>query len=133
MKDGSKYGIINLETGEIEPIDVYVGTSDTWERVYAKTLVDMLDIAGEVQTKIIAYMIKHKDYRNVVYGTIRKIAEETGSSTKTVQRTIKILLANNFIKKLQNGVYLFSPHVMRTGRDKAGQAIIRHWKDIESK
>jgi len=102
MSKEPRYGIINLDTGEIEPIDVYVGKVDQWERVYAKTLVDMLNITGEAQTKIIAYMIKNKDYKNVVMGTVRSIAADTGCSTRTVQRTITTLMSNEYLVKLQN-------------------------------
>jgi predicted transcriptional regulator len=129
-KKDPEYGIIHLATGRIEPIDVYEAKERySWERVYAKTLVDMLDMTGESQTKIIAYLIKHKDYKNVVAATVRKIADETNCSTRTVQRTLKQLLDSDFLHRLQNGLIMFSPHVMRTGRDKAGMAVVRRWND----
>lgn len=129
MEKSTEYGLINMTTGEIQPIDVYEGKSDKWERVYARTLVDMLNLTGESQTKIIAYLIENKDYKNVVIGTIRKIAEGTGCSTRTVQRTLNTLIENKYISKIQNGVYMFSPHVMRTGMDRAGMAVVRRWHD----
>ncbi len=126
------YAIINLKTGETEPIDVYEAKHQgTWERVYAKTLIDMLDLTGETKTQIIAYLLKHKDYKNVVIATIRKIADETKCSTRSVQRTLDVLVDNNFIRRLQNGVIMFSPHIMRTGRDRAGMAVVRRWEDSQ--
>ncbi|WAK44715.1 hypothetical protein vBAmePPT11V19_00089 [Alteromonas phage vB_AmeP_PT11-V19] len=130
MISEKKYGLINLDTGEIEPVDVYEAKNDSWERVYAKTLVDVLNITGESQTKILAYLIKNKDYKNVVIATMRSIAEDTGCSTRTVQRTVNNLVGNGFLKKIQNGAYMFSPEVMRTGRDKAGMAVVRRWNGL---
>ncbi len=123
-----EYGIINFKTGEVEPIEVFIGQSDKWEKVFAKTLVDLLNMTGEAQTKIIAYLIKNKDYKNVVMATMKKISDETGSSTRTVQRTISTMIEQNFLIKLQNGAYLFSPHIMRSGKNTVGMAIVRTWE-----
>jgi len=126
----ARYGVINLDTGEIQPFDVYEGKKEgRWEKVYAQALVDMLNITSETKTKIIAYMIKNKDYNNVVMASVRKIATETGCSSRTVQRTLDLLVENSFIQRLQNGVLMFSPHIMRTGRTGQGIAVIRQWED----
>jgi hypothetical protein len=127
------YGIINLDTGEIEPIQVYeTKGAERWEKVYARTLVDMLNITSESKTRIVAYLIKHKDYNNVIMAPVRKIAEETGCSPDTVQRTLKLLEDNKFIRRLQRGVIMFSPHVMRSGRTDQGMAIVRRWHEEDS-
>lgn len=131
MSTNNDLAIINTKTGEIYPIPVYEAKQDRWERVYAKTLVDMLNITSESKTQVIAYLIKNKDYNNVVMAPIKKISEETGCSSKTVQRTLALLEENKFISRLQRGVVMFSPHVMRSGRNDQGMAVLRRWQDQE--
>lgn len=125
----AQYGLIDMATGEITPIEVIEGRPGRWDRVYGKALADMLDAGGEEKTRVIAYLVRNRDYKNVVMASVRKIAEETSVSTKTVTRTLKALAEQNFIHRLQNGVIMFSPHVIRTGRDTAGLAVLRRWKD----
>ncbi len=125
-----EYGIIHLRTGEIQPIPVYdTGRSERWEKVYAKTLADLLDLSGDQKTKVIAYMIRNKDYKNVVMASVRKIAEEAKVSKNTVQSTIQLLIKNKFMIRLQNGVLMFSPHIMRAGKQHAGIAVVRRWQN----
>lgn len=129
-KFDERYGIVDLKTGQVTKIPVYEAKKrERWDKVYAKTLADMLDLSSEPKTKVIAYLIRNKDYKNVCMATVRKIAEETGISTKTVQRTLKVLQDNNFIIRLQNGAVMFSPHVMRTGHNAGGMAVLRMWND----
>lgn len=124
-----RYQIIDMLTGETEPIKVYEkkGT-ERWDKVWARSLADLLDLSGESRTKIIAYLIRKKDYKNVILATMRKIAEETGVSTKTVNRTLLQLEEAKFIIRLQNGAIMFSPHIIQPGKSWQGVAVMRRWK-----
>lgn len=55
--------------------------------------------------KIIDYLMNHQSGRYAL-GTIRKIAEDTGLSTSTVQKYLKALQENNIIQRKGNGVYI---------------------------
>lgn len=124
------YGIINLKTGEIEPVSVYEDKrKERWDKVWAKTLAELLDMSGESRTKVIAYLIRNKDHKNVIMATIRKIAEDTGISAKTVNRTLLQLEKANFILRLQNGAIMFSPHIIQPGKSWQGVAVLRRWND----
>ena len=89
----------------------------------------MLEVTGNEKTKIIAYMIKNKDYQNRVAETVRSIAEATGVSSKTVNRTLKLLQDNNYLHKVRNGLWRFSPHIMVNGKAQVGAAVFRYWDD----
>ena len=129
VSDNVQYGIIDMATGEITPIELIEDKPGRWDRVYGKALANMLEASGEERVKIIAYLVRHRDYKNVVIASVRDISEATGCSTRTVLRTLKALDEKNFIHRLRNSVIMFSPHVIRTGRDTAGLAVLRRWKD----
>ena len=119
------HGLYEYATGEITPLDVlFKPGQGKWERVYARALASMLEITGDEKTTVIAYLIKKKDYENRVIATMRNISEKTEVSLKTVNRTMQILQKNNYIHKVQNGVWRFSPHVMRTGVEGLGAAVV---------
>lgn len=121
-----QYSLINNETGEIVKLDVLVNPNKMkWQKVYAKNLAHMLDLVGDEKTKIIAYLIKKKDYENRVIATMRTIAADTCVSTTTVNKVLKIMQKNNYIHKIQNGVWRFAPHVMVTGVGTLGAAVVQ--------
>lgn len=128
-----RYQIIDMQTGIVEPIKVYEkNAGERWDKVWAKALADLLDLSGESRTKIIAYLIRKKDYKNVIMATIRRIAEDTGVSTKTVNRTLLQLEEANFIIRLQNGAIMFSPHIIQPGKSWQGVAVMRRWKQEQT-
>ena len=126
MNNKPKYSLIDNETGEISQLDVIFDPKKMkWQKVYAKALASMLEITGDEKTAVIAYLIKKKDYENRVIATMRNIAEGAKVSLKTVDRTMQILQKNNFIHKVQNGVWRLSPHVMVTGVGTLGAAVVQ--------
>ena len=125
----SEWGLINFKTGETINVAMIEDKPGRWDRVYGKALANMLDAGGEEKSRVIAYLIRHRDYKNVVMSSIREIAEATKVSTKTVNRTLTALQDKNFIHRLRQGVIMFSPHVIRTGKDTAGLVVLRQWKD----
>jgi len=127
-----KYSLIDNETGEISELDVIIDPKKMkWQKVYAKALADMLEITGDEKTSVIAYLIRNKDYENRVIATMRVISEGTGVSVKTVNRTMQILQKSNYLHKVQNGVWRFSPHIMVTGVGTLGAAVVRMYDNEE--
>ena len=130
----SEWDLINRKTGEIRPMDVVENPkSMRWQKVYARTLADMLDLTGDEKTSVIAYLIKNKDYQNRVIATMKTISEATGVSVKTVNRTIQVLKKSNYLHKVQNGVWRFSPHIMCTGVGSLGMAVVTMYDDETQK
>jgi hypothetical protein len=124
-----EWQLLNKKTGEVKDLMVMENKSkrERWEKVYARSLCDLLETAGDERTKVIAYMIRNKDYENRVSETVRSISEATGVSTKTVNRTLTAMREKNFLIKIRNGLWRFSPHVMVTGNKGYGAAVIRRW------
>lgn len=125
----SPYSLMDNRTGEIIPIDVIEDKPGRWDRVYGKALADMLEHGGS-GAKIIAFLVRNRDYKNVVMASVREIANKADVSTRTAMRTLKSLEDKNFIIRLRPGVIMFSPHVIRTGKNTAGLAVLRRWKDV---
>ena len=124
--------LINTKTGEIYEVDMlHDPKTAKWQKVYAKNLADMLEITGNGQTMVIAYLIKKKDWSNKITATMRVISKDTGISLKTVSRTMKILQDSNYLLKVSNGVWRFSPHVMCNGKASIGAAVIRYYDDVD--
>ena len=124
-----EYGIINLRTGKIQDIKIYEDpTSKRWDKVWAKTLAELLELTGESRTRIIAYLLRKKNYENVILATVRKIADDVGVSSKTVNKTLLQMQEAGFIHRLHNGVIMFSPHIIQPGKSWRGVAVMRRWK-----
>lgn len=122
------WGLINLDTGEVTEIDRVDSSPGRWEKVWSKTLANMLDTTGDQQTKVIATLIRRRDMANFVNLTTEEIAEKAKVSRKTVTRTLKALEDKNFIHRIRNGKLMFSPHVMRRGETSQGLAVVTMWE-----
>ena len=126
-----KYGIIDLETGEVTTIPVMEAASGRWDKVWAKSLADLMDLTGDARTQVIAYLLRKKNSQNVIYAPMRTISAETGISLKTVNRTIKQAIESNHMIRLAQGVIMFSPHVIQPGSRPQGMAVLRRWKEAQ--
>jgi hypothetical protein len=124
----SDYGLINMKTGEITPMDVVEDKPGRWDRVYGKALAMMLNESGEQRTRVIACLVAKRDKLNFIHCTISEIAKSARVSTKTVNRTLLELEAKNFIHRIRNGKLMFSPNIIRTGENSAGLMVVSMWK-----
>lgn len=124
-----QFGIIDLTTGEITSIPVYEAQTGRWDKVWAKSLADLFEMTGESRTKVIAYLLRKRNTQNVIHAPMRLVAEETGVSVKTVNRTIKQMVESNYLIRLGQGVVMFSPHIIRPGPKNQGMAVLRRWNE----
>ena len=85
-----------------------------------RNFIATLDIVGNQKTKLCFWIIDHVNKQNVLIGTMRSIADESGISLETVRKTMSILLDADFLRRVQNGVYIINPDIVfkgsRTGR-----------------
>lgn len=123
------YRVINDVTGEEIPVQVFIekANKDYWERAYAKTLAEYIGVTGSASCKVLAYIIKEKNADNIVLGTIRGMARDLKVSSTSVQVILDVLQKRDFIKKIRNGQYLVSPHLLRHGSKVRGAMLIRLW------
>ena len=124
--------LVNRNTGEEYELDILLDDrTSKWEKVFATQMANMLNIVGDEKTRVLAYLIKNKDGLNVIYATREEIAEGAGVSEKTVGRVMKLMRERNFIKKVRNSKWRFSPHIMRHGKASIGAAVIRMYDEVD--
>jgi len=129
----SEWGLINMVTGEVEPIDRLDTPSRRWDKAWAHALANMLDAGGEDRARVIAVLLRKKDNLNFVHLTLQEIAKFGKVSTKTVTRTLKALEDKHFIKRIRNGKLMLSPDVINRGEKSIGMAVVTIWKQEQDK
>ena len=123
------YTITDNLTGEIVNIQLFIERSskDYWEKAFAKTLAEYIGLGGSSASRILAYLIKNKDSKNLVGGTVRSIAEDCKVSTSAVVKLFKVLQTKQFLRKVRSGTYMISPEMMRHGSKTQGAMLLRIW------
>lgn len=108
---------INARTGEIEEMQVTsIEDRDfNFSKVWMRNFISTLDIVGNQKTKLCFWIIDHVDRQNVLIGTMRSIANDSGISLETVRKTMSILLDADFLRRVQNGVYIINPDIVFKG------------------
>lgn len=126
------YAVIDKVTGEEIDVDIFVekASNSYWEKAYAKTIAEYIGVTGTGQNKVLAYLIRAKDINNRIIGTVKVISEQAGVSSRTVAGILKLLQESGLVKKLQNGVYLLSPHVLKHGSKTRGAMLLRLWDEV---
>ena len=125
------YTVTDNTTGEIVDVDMFIDTvqKSGWEKVYAAMLSDYIGLAGNMPSRVLGYLLKARDGRNIIIGTHKKIAKDSGVSLPSVKKVFKILLDKGFIKKVSNGVYMLTPRMIRHGHIGRGVMMMRLWAD----
>jgi len=126
----STYAVIDLVTGEKVPISLMVKEIEKnyWEKAFIGVLANFIEVGGEANNKVLAYLIRHKNSENLVMGTYKSIAKDSDVSETTVSKLFKILQKKEFIKKIRNGLYMINPKMLRYGSYNAGVATMILWE-----
>jgi len=127
-----KRQLVDIETGEIIEVDQITkrtyGTKNFW-KCY---LIDFLTILGIIDSKqldVFIYIVENTNQSNNTFiGTYTKISEAVGVSRPTIASIIKKLQENNFIKKVQNGVWLVNPNILMKGNDTKRQILLSYYE-----
>lgn len=123
---------IDADTGEQILVDqiskrIY-GTKNFW-KCYLVDFLTVLGIMDSKQLDIFVFIIENTNQSNNTFlGTYRHIAEQTGSSSRTIAKILKKLQENNFIKKIQNGAWLVNPNILMKGNDKKRQILLSYYE-----
>ena len=129
--DNDNYVIMNKTTGEMVNVDIFIEQipKEYWERAYAKVLAEYIGVAGTATNKVLAWLIKNKDSNNQIIGTFSRIAEECETTVPTVSALFQKLYKREFLKKIQNGIYMLSPSLLRHGSQTKGAILFKKWGD----
>lgn len=125
-------------TGEIvitgEPIladEVVKKVSRTgFEITYLTYFVDLFDKLGGKKYLVVKYIIEHKSTDNTLIITTRELASKTGTSTKTVTETLKLLKEANLIKQRVGSIMLL-PKLAHRGSDRKEAYLMQKFETFE--
>lgn len=120
-----------METGEKILVDQITkrayGTKNFW-KCYLMDFLTVLGIIDNKQLDIFIYIVENTEQANNTFiGTYTKIAKDLGVSRPTIATIMKKLQANNFIKKVQNGVWIVNPNILMRGNDNKRQILLSYY------
>lgn len=126
-----KKEFLDLETGEKILVDQITkrayGTKNFW-KCYLMDFLTVLGIIDNKQLDIFIYIVENTEQANNTFiGTYTKIAKDLGVSRPTIATIMKKLQANNFIKKVQNGVWIVNPNILMRGNDNKRQILLSYY------
>lgn len=130
-----KRTLVDQDTGEVILVDqitkrVY-GTKQFW-KVYLMDFLAVLGILDSKQLDIFIYIVENTNQTtNLFIGTYAKIAKDLGVSQPTIAKIIKKLQDNQFIRKVQNGVWLVNPNILMKGNDTKRQVLLSYYESDE--
>lgn len=130
-----KRQIMDLETGEVMMVDQITkrryGTKSFW-KCYLMDFLTVLGILDSKQVDVFVYIAENTNPSNNTFiGTYAKISKDVGVCRQTVATIMKKLQENNFIKKVQNGVWLVNPNILMKGGDNKRQILLSYYESEE--
>ncbi len=130
-----KRTLVDQDTGEVILVDqitkrVY-GTKQFW-KVYLMDFLTVLGIFDSKQVDIFIYIVENTNQStNLFLGTYTKIAKDLGVSRPTIAKIMKKLQDNQFVKKVQDGVWLVNPNILMKGNDTKRQVLLSYYESDE--
>lgn len=124
---------INAETGELESFSVTsIEDRDfNFHKVWMRNFISTLDIVGNQKTRLCMWIVDNINRENQLVGTMRGIADSSGMSLETVRVTMKILLDADFLRRVQNGVYIVNPDIVYKGSYGSRMNILNQYSTAE--
>lgn len=130
-----KRELVDRETGEVIWVDQITkrtyGTKNFW-KCYLMDFLTVLGIIDSKQLDVFIYIVENTQQANNTFiGTYVKIAKDVGVCRQTIATIMKKLQENNFIKKVQNGVWLVNPNILMKGNDTKRQILLSYYESEE--
>lgn len=132
---GSKI-YIDKETGEEVPMQVSkIEDRDfNFTKVWLEHLVTSWDNIANQKLRLAFWIINNLDRENQLVMTQRKIADKSGMSLATVNKTIKSLCTGEipFLQKINSGAYRVNPDVMFKGTHSARMGVVFDYSQTQN-
>ena len=130
-----KRELLDTQTGEVIWVDQITkrtyGTKNFW-KCYLMDFLTVLGIIDSKQLDVFIYIVENTNAStNMFIGTYTKIAQDVGVSRPTIATIMKKLQENNFIKKVQSGVWLVNPNILMKGNDTKRQILLSYYESEE--
>lgn len=130
-----KRELLDVETGEqifVDQITKRVYGSKNFWKCYLFDFLTVLGIIDSKQLDIFVFILEHTNPSNNTFiGTYKTISENTGCSSRTIAKIMKKLQSNNFVKKIQNGVWFVNPNILMKGNDTKRQILLSYYESEE--
>lgn len=124
---------IDVDTGEkihAEQITKRAYGQKQFWKVYLMDFLHILGLADSKQIDVLVYILENTEQANNTFvGTYKKIAKEAKVSEPTIAKIMKKLQENNFITKVQNGVWQVSPNIMMKGSEHKKSLLLNYYDD----
>lgn len=125
--------VVDPATGQvlemIQTTKLRYGSKHFW-KCYLNEFIEVMESLSGKQFDVFLYIVKHtKQSDNKYIGTYEKIIKGSKCSRQIVAKTMKNLQDCDFIRKIQNGVWMVNPYILMKG-DGQKQVILR--KEYES-
>ena len=130
-----KRELVDTETGEVIWVDQITkrtyGTKNFW-KCYLMDFLTVLGIIDSKQLDVFIFIVENTQQANNTFiGTYKHIAKHVGVSEPTIAKIMKKLQKNNFIKRVQNGVWLVNPNILMKGNDTKRQILLSYYEADE--
>ena len=130
-----KRELVDTQTGEVIWVDQITkrtyGTKNFW-KCYLMDFLTVLGIIDSKQLDVFVYIVENTNSSNNTFiGTYKHIAKNVGVSEPTIAKIMKKLQENNFVKKVQNGVWLVNPNILMKGNDTKRQILLSYYESDE--
>ena len=125
--------LVDQDTGEIIEVDQITkrayGQKQFW-KIYLMDFLQVLGVLDSKQIDILIYILENTEAANNTFiGTYTKIQAEVGVSRPTVATVMKKLQDNNFIKRVQNGVWQVSANILMKGSEHKKSLLLNYFND----
>lgn len=130
-----KRELIDVQTSEqifVDQITKRVYGSKNFWKCYLMDFLTVLGIIDSKQIDVFIFIVENTNQGNNTFiGTYKHISKEVGVSEPTIAKIMKKLQSNNFIKKVQNGVWLVNPNILMKGNDTKRQILLSYYESEE--
>ena len=128
--------LMDLDTKEIIEVDQIVkriyGQKAFW-KIYLRDFMNVLGILDSKQLDILVYIVENTNSAtNMFLGTYKSIAKEVKCSEPTIAKVMKKLKDKNFIRTIQNGVYLVNPQILMKGDPNKQQILLSYYNTADA-
>lgn len=116
----------NNQTMESEQLaELFYTTKHFW-KCYMKDFLKVMKSLSYKQFEIFIYILENvKPSTNLFIATPRKIEKNTKCCRQTVAKTMKILQEQDFIRKIQTGVWIINPDILIKGNDSKQKSCVK--------
>lgn len=130
--------LVDPETGEAYPMQMNVleERDFNFHKVWMQHLVNSLDAISNQKLRLAFWIIDNLDKENQLIMTQRAIAEASGMSYQTVNRTLKALCeapegSPAFLQKMNSGAYRVNPEVLFKGSHSNRMGICYEYREVD--